>query len=101
MIAAFEALTDLCQPKVVGLRPKFKTTAEYLFLQSNFGLYFVSLLVANAIAAIGSVMNAHWVIERGVRVGGFCTAQGATKNIGNVATALWTLVCSILRNARD
>lgn len=82
----------LCGSQVVVLRPKFRETSDYLFLQSNLGLYFVSLLLANAVAAIGSVMSIHWVVERRVEAGSFCTAQGVVKNIGNVATALWTLV---------
>jgi hypothetical protein len=37
-------------------------------------------------------MNIRWVEELSVRDGSFCAAQGAIKNIGNVATALWALV---------
>ena len=87
--------------QAVALRPKFKDSADYLFLQSNLGLYFVSLLVANAIAAIGSIMNVRWVEGLSVRDGSFCTAQGAIKNIGNVATALWALVYISYTNHRN
>ncbi|KAF8313496.1 hypothetical protein DL93DRAFT_2114128 [Clavulina sp. PMI_390] len=80
---------------VVHTRPEFNNTAEYLFLQSNFGIYFISLLYANAIAAIGSIMNARWVGNKAIQEGAYCSAQGAVKNIGNVATALWTLVIAV------
>jgi hypothetical protein len=37
-------------------------------------------------------MSLKWVIGNQVTSGSFCTTQGALKQAGNVATALWTLI---------
>ncbi|KAK7683172.1 hypothetical protein QCA50_013845 [Cerrena zonata] len=54
--------------------------------------YFVSLLVANVLQALGTCMNAKWVIEHTVEAGPFCSFQGAIKQVGNVGMALWSFV---------
>lgn len=51
--------------------------------------FFVSLLVANVLQAIGTIINAKWVNERTVVAGHICTAQGGIKQAGNVGMALW------------
>jgi hypothetical protein len=67
--------------------------------------YFNALLLANALQAIGTVMNLKWAADGGVTAGGLCTAQGpytadsrdpgsellpgGIKQAGNIATALW------------
>ncbi len=51
--------------------------------------FFVSLLVANVLQAIGTIINAKWVNDRNVVAGHLCTAQGGIKQAGNVGMALW------------
>ncbi|KAH9926571.1 uncharacterized protein BXZ73DRAFT_78674 [Epithele typhae] len=63
------------------LRPKFASTRILPF--------FVSLLVANILQAIGTIMNASWVRERNVLPGSLCSAQAGIKQAGNVGMALW------------
>ena len=51
--------------------------------------FFVSLLVANVLQAIGTLINGRWVTDRNVEAGHLCTAQGGIKQAGNVGMALW------------
>jgi hypothetical protein len=52
----------------------------------------VSLLITDLVQAAGGIMNVKWVIEDHVALGGYCTSQGAIKQVGNLGTALWSLV---------
>lgn len=54
--------------------------------------FFVSLLVANVLQAIGTIVNAKWVNDRNVAAGHLCTAQGGIKQAGNVGMALWCVL---------
>ena len=56
--------------------------------------FFVSLLVANVLQAIGTIMNSKWVNDRNVVAGHLCTAQGGIKQAGNVGMALWYVLKS-------
>ena len=51
--------------------------------------FFVSLLLANVLQAIGTLINGRWVTERAVVPGHLCTAQAGIKQAGNVGMALW------------
>lgn len=51
--------------------------------------YFVSLLVANLLQAVGTFMNVRWVTDRMVEPGHYCSFQGGLKQAGNVGMALW------------
>lgn len=77
---------------IASVKPSLQATRQSLFMQSSFGTYFVSLLFADIIQATGSFMNIRWVNATRITSGGFCTAQGSIKNVGNVASAVWTLV---------
>ncbi|KAI0635295.1 hypothetical protein C8Q77DRAFT_1107253 [Trametes polyzona] len=57
--------------------------------------FFVSLLVANALQCIGTLMNGRWAIQGKVVDGPFCRAQGGIKQAGNVAMALWSFTLSL------
>ncbi|RPD65650.1 hypothetical protein L226DRAFT_455538 [Lentinus tigrinus ALCF2SS1-7] len=57
--------------------------------------FFVSLLVANVLQAIGTLINSRWVTERNVVAGHLCSAQGGIKQAGNVGMALWSFVLSL------
>ncbi|KAJ7056211.1 hypothetical protein C8F01DRAFT_1312450, partial [Mycena amicta] len=58
--------------------------------------YFRSLLLANAVQAFGTAMSIKWVAEGGVDGASmFCGAQGAIKQAGNIATALWSFILSV------
>ncbi|EED84471.1 predicted protein [Postia placenta Mad-698-R] len=56
---------------------------------------FLSLLFANILQAVASMMDARWIIDSAVKGGNFCSAQGGLKNGGNVAAALWSSVLSV------
>ena len=51
--------------------------------------YFICLLVANFLQALGTFMNVRWVAERDVEAGHYCSLQGGIKQAGNVGMALW------------
>ena len=51
--------------------------------------FFVSLLLANLLQAIGTLINGKWVTDRTVHNGPLCRAQAGIKQAGNVAMALW------------
>ncbi|KAJ7199152.1 hypothetical protein GGX14DRAFT_373230, partial [Mycena pura] len=57
--------------------------------------YFWSLLLANAVQAFGTALNFKWAVDGGVQSGLFCGAQGAIKQGGNIATALWSFILSV------
>jgi len=57
--------------------------------------YFICLLLANALQAIGSIMNVKWVAERVVEAGTFCSVQGGIKQAGNVGMALWSFMIAM------
>ncbi|KAH9896986.1 hypothetical protein C8Q73DRAFT_642830 [Cubamyces lactineus] len=57
--------------------------------------FFVSLLLANLLQAIGTLINGKWVTERTVHDGTLCRAQGGIKQAGNVAMALWSFALAL------
>ncbi|KAF8493307.1 hypothetical protein JB92DRAFT_2835219 [Gautieria morchelliformis] len=68
---------------------------NHAFIRSHLGTYFVCLIIAEIVQAVGSIMSARWIVLREVHAGPFCAAQGALKNAGNVSTALWSLIIAI------
>ena len=46
--------------------------------QMHIAAYFASLLIANLVQAIGTLIDARWVIDGGIMRGRLCTAQGAS-----------------------
>jgi len=54
--------------------------------------YFISLLTANVIQASATTLGARWLVEGSVEAGYYCSLQGALKNAGNVAMAVWSFV---------
>ena len=52
-------------------------------------VYFASLLAANLMQAVGTSLNAKWVVDRTVEAGAYCSVQAGLKQAGNVGMALW------------
>ncbi|KAL5498654.1 hypothetical protein ACEPAH_2009 [Sanghuangporus vaninii] len=65
------------------------------FHRTNIIPYLVSLLIANVLQAIATILNARWVKEGIVYNGSFCSFQGGLKNAANVGTALWSFVIAV------
>lgn len=63
--------------------------------RTNIFPYLVSLLVANVMQAIATIMNGRWLEKGAVYNGGFCTAQGALKNAANNGIALWSFMIAV------
>ncbi|KAI0827070.1 hypothetical protein BC628DRAFT_1318954 [Trametes gibbosa] len=57
--------------------------------------FFASLLIANILQAVGTLMNGKWAMHRTVVSGPFCRVQGGIKQAGNVAMALWSFTLSL------
>ncbi|KAJ3485474.1 hypothetical protein NLI96_g4923 [Meripilus lineatus] len=57
--------------------------------------YFLSLLFANVLQAVGTTMSARWALEHEVTAGTFCSFQGAIKQAGNLGMALWSFVLAV------
>ncbi|KAG8906591.1 hypothetical protein FRB99_006546 [Tulasnella sp. 403] len=70
---------------------------KWYFFRSHVDYYFLSLLISDLIMSTGSMMTAAWVITANGNVprGAYCSAQGAIKQVGNVGTALATLVIAV------
>ncbi|TRM60268.1 hypothetical protein BD626DRAFT_138176 [Schizophyllum amplum] len=57
--------------------------------------YFVNLMFAELIQALGGVMTVEWIVKRSVDEGGLCTMQGAFKQLGDVSVALTSIAIAI------
>ncbi|EIW55449.1 uncharacterized protein TRAVEDRAFT_38715 [Trametes versicolor FP-101664 SS1] len=57
--------------------------------------FFVSLLIANILQAIGTLINGKWAVDGIVVDGPLCHAQGGIKQAGNVGMALWSFTLSL------
>ncbi|KAJ4466285.1 hypothetical protein J3R30DRAFT_3351609 [Lentinula aciculospora] len=57
--------------------------------------YLTSLLLANGMLSVATVMSFDWIVQRKVTAGLFCTVQGALKQAGNIATALWSFIIAL------
>ncbi|KAK0192871.1 hypothetical protein F5146DRAFT_1041820 [Armillaria mellea] len=58
-------------------------------------VYFVSLMCAELIQALGSLLNIQWIIDAEINEGTLCMAQGILKQIGDVTVALTSLALAI------
>jgi len=54
------------------------------FVSTQPAKYLCSLLICNVVQAVGGLLNITWIVEARIYVGVACTAQGVTKQIGNV-----------------
>ncbi|KAI0089488.1 hypothetical protein BDY19DRAFT_984970 [Irpex rosettiformis] len=57
--------------------------------------YFVSLLCANLLQAVGVILNVKWVAIHAVEESPVCTVQGFVKQAGNVGTAVWSFFIAV------
>ncbi|GJE95842.1 Git3 domain-containing protein [Phanerochaete sordida] len=72
-----------------------RSVNPHMFVRSHAAAYLVSLLFCDFLQAIGSLMNAKWVNEKGVTFMPFCQAQGAIKQLADVGTAIWAFVIAM------
>jgi len=68
---------------------------QEVFGQTHIAPYFTSLLLSNLTQSVGSLLNIRWLSMKGTVFGPACVAQGITKNVGNVGTAVWSLVVAL------
>ncbi|PBK68884.1 hypothetical protein ARMSODRAFT_1019459 [Armillaria solidipes] len=58
-------------------------------------VYFISLMCAELIQALGGLLNIQWIIDAEVIEGTLCVAQGILKQVGDVTVALTSLALAI------
>ncbi|KAK0220350.1 hypothetical protein IW262DRAFT_1461614 [Armillaria fumosa] len=58
-------------------------------------VYFISLMCAELIQALGGLLNIQWIIDAEAIEGTLCVAQGILKQIGDVTVTLTTLALAI------
>ncbi|PAV21999.1 hypothetical protein PNOK_0195600 [Pyrrhoderma noxium] len=58
-------------------------------------VYFLSMMISEMIQSTGVIMNLRWVTKANVSSGVYCSAQGAIKQIGDIAVALNTLAIAL------
>ncbi|KZP15512.1 hypothetical protein FIBSPDRAFT_795315 [Athelia psychrophila] len=58
-------------------------------------LYMISLFAFDLVMAVGHVVDIKWVYEGQVVLGGYCTAQGAIQQFGELGSSLSTLAIAI------
>jgi len=68
-----------------------KRLGEYTHIPVLFG----SLITANLLQSIGTLINLRWVLNGGVSPGMLCSAQGGIKQAGNVGTAVWSFALAL------
>ncbi|KAG8695742.1 hypothetical protein FRC12_012113 [Ceratobasidium sp. 428] len=65
------------------------------FLRTHIGVYFLSLMTADLLQAIGGIMSVRWVAAHHISIGRFCTAQAAIKQLADLGAATWSAVIAI------
>jgi hypothetical protein len=68
-------------------RPVIKTFKNVYLLG-----YFLSLLGANVLQGMGTLMDLEWVIKGRVSSGSYCSVQGALKEAGSLGVSFWSLI---------
>ncbi|KDQ17845.1 hypothetical protein BOTBODRAFT_52696 [Botryobasidium botryosum FD-172 SS1] len=58
-------------------------------------IYFLSLMIADLMQAIGSILHINWIVKGRVAPGIACTTQAVFKQLGDVGVALSTLAITI------
>jgi hypothetical protein len=100
VLASFGALSlaavllALCVLAAAALR-RLHASNRTMYPMTHLALFFGSLIFSNILQAIGNIMDIKWAIQAGVREGGFCTAQGAIKQVSNLGVSFWSLVISV------
>jgi len=89
MIIGLAGLTSLTAILLLFIfkRPKRKT-----FQSTHMFGFIMSLLFANVLQSIGSIMVFRWVAIGAVTAGPLCNVQAGIKQAGNVGTSIWALI---------
>ncbi|KDQ57401.1 hypothetical protein JAAARDRAFT_193735 [Jaapia argillacea MUCL 33604] len=66
------------------------------FIREPIDIYLVSLFIADAIQALGSVLSVRWIVTGVVQEEHFCTAQGVIQQLGETVVALSTWTFAVL-----
>jgi len=70
-------------------------TPEYVFFNTQLGHYATCLLVANLFSEVSGLIGFRWLIQQGITEGTVCTTQAILSQIGNWATAYFTVVIAV------
>jgi len=68
---------------------------EYVFFNTQLGNYAACLLISNIINGVAGIMGFDQLLGGGIREGTFCTTQAIVMQIGNFASAYFTMAIGI------
>jgi len=68
---------------------------EYVFFQTQLGIYSICLLTANLLNSVAGVIGIAWLKGNGITEGPLCIAQAVMNQIGNLALAYFTITIAI------
>ncbi|KIK09770.1 hypothetical protein K443DRAFT_671094 [Laccaria amethystina LaAM-08-1] len=76
-------------------RSRRTSTRKWHIFQEPMDILMLSLFIADALQAIGAVMDLKWVGAGQVNIGQFCSAQGIISQLGEVNVAITTLLIAL------
>lgn len=59
-------------------------------------MFLTSLFLTELIVGVSNALDLKWVVDGKLSTGGFCTAQGAIKQLGNAALGLATFIIAVV-----
>lgn len=74
---------------------RYRRARKWHIFQEPMDILMLSLFVADALQAIGAVMDVRWVGVGQVNAGQFCSAQGIISQLGEVNVAITTLIIAV------
>lgn len=70
-------------------------TPEYVFFNTQLGHYATCLIVANLFIEVSGLIGIRWLIQNGITTGGICMIQAILSQMGNWATAYFTVTIAV------
>ncbi|EKM78676.1 hypothetical protein AGABI1DRAFT_128960 [Agaricus bisporus var. burnettii JB137-S8] len=75
--------------------PNAAQSREYAFFSTQLGNYAACLLVGNMMSSAAGLIGLQWLVNRGITEGGVCQAQAFIMQVGNWASAYFTVAIAV------
>ncbi|KAF5381971.1 hypothetical protein D9615_004299 [Tricholomella constricta] len=99
VLSTFALVTVACRVIWLAIRQRLSPSSsepkEYIFFNTQLGYYAVCLLIANMFTGISGLIGLRWTLDKGITEGGLCTLQAILMQIGNWATAYFTVTIAV------
>ncbi|KAG5645534.1 hypothetical protein DXG03_005809 [Asterophora parasitica] len=99
ILSTFALFTVACRVIWLAIRQRFSSSSsepqEYVFFNTQLGYYAVCLLIANMFNNASGLINIRWTLDQGITEGTLCTLQAILMQIGNWATAYFTVTIAV------